>query len=101
MDTFAKDAALQALELIEVIERYQDRFHRGEILGAVGESVGALTGLIEFAEPGELKVEADRQEDYLWFIQSEEDRFSDGELISALFETRELIRKLMAASEAV
>lgn len=87
MDT--KTPSIQdAIDQIDLIERYPDRFHRGEILTASYESAEALDRL-----PEVLQDDAGAASAYLRLISEKSDRFSDGDIYSELMDARRILRR--------
>lgn len=77
-----------AIDQIDLIERYPDRFHRGEILTTAYEAAEALDGL-----PEVLQDDAGATAAYLRLITEKSDRFSDGDIYSELMDARRILQQ--------
>lgn len=77
-----------AIDQIDLIERYPDRFHRGEILTAAYETAEALDRL-----PEVLQDDAGATAAYLRLIAEKSDRFSDGDIYSELMDARRVLQR--------
>lgn len=83
-----RESIQKAVDEIDLIERYAENFHRGELLAAVSLAAAALDG---FPEP--LQDDSQGTASYLRLIAEHSDRFSDGEILGELLDARRALRR--------
>ena len=77
-----------AIDEIDLIERYPENFHRGELLAASSQATAVLDGFSEI-----LQDDSEATATYLRLIAEHSDRFSDGEILDGLLDARRALRR--------
>lgn len=83
-----RESIQSAIDEIDLIERYLENFHRGELLAAVSQAAAALEGFPEILQDG-----SEATAKYLRLIAEHSDRFSDGEIFDGLLDGRRALRR--------